>query len=141
MGVRLCNLRGHWVVLYFYPKDDTPGCTKEAGDFRDNDAALQAAWATVLGVSGDTEAAHQKFAARYELPSSSSSTTKSTAWHGRTAPGARRRTTAVRTKASRAQPFVISPQGRIASFGRRAKPGQHSADVLAWLREHASGAG
>ncbi len=60
--------KGHWVVLYFYPKDDTPGCTKEACSFRDNHAALEQAGATVIGVSADSAGSHQKFAEKYELP-------------------------------------------------------------------------
>ena len=67
-AVSLESLAGKWVVLYFYPKDDTPGCTQEACNFRDNYGALKAAGAVVLGVSGDTSASHSKFATKYELP-------------------------------------------------------------------------
>ena len=66
--VRLSDLRGRTVVLYFYPKDMTPGCTQEACDFRDRFAALQAAGAVLLGISPDTEASHRKFAAKHALP-------------------------------------------------------------------------
>jgi len=64
---RLDAYRGRWVVLYFYPKDDTPGCTTQACGFRDNLAALQAQGAVVLGVSANDAKAHRKFAAKYEL--------------------------------------------------------------------------
>ncbi len=56
------------VVLYFYPKDDTPGCTKESCSFRDSYAAFQDAGAEVIGISGDDMASHQAFAAKYQLP-------------------------------------------------------------------------
>jgi peroxiredoxin Q/BCP len=67
--VRLSDFRGSKaVVLYFYPKDDTPGCTKEACSFRDHYEAFQDAGAEVIGVSSDSEASHQKFAGKYQLP-------------------------------------------------------------------------
>lgn len=136
--VRLRDLRGHWVVLYFYPRDDTPGCTKEACNFRDNYAALQAAGATVLGLSADSEAAHQSFAAKYDLPfqlliddHEHSIARAYGAWgtktnYGRTYEGITRST------------FIISPQGRIARAWPRVKPDRHGEEVLAWLREHAA---
>jgi peroxiredoxin Q/BCP len=66
--VSLAALRGKHVVLYFYPKDDTPGCTTEACDFRDNLAQLTSAGAVVLGVSPDSVKSHVKFKAKFELP-------------------------------------------------------------------------
>ncbi|HAF24588.1 MAG TPA: peroxiredoxin, partial [Blastocatellia bacterium] len=66
--VRLKDLRGQKVVLYFYPKDDTPGCTKEACSFRDTFSAFKKRGIEVLGVSVDSEASHQKFTAKYKLP-------------------------------------------------------------------------
>ena len=66
--VKLSDFKGKYVVLYFYPKDNTPGCTTEACDFRDEHSALQKAGAVVLGVSPDGAASHQKFATKYELP-------------------------------------------------------------------------
>lgn len=63
----LKQYRGSWVVLYFYPKDMTPGCTQEACDFRDNLARLTSAGAVVLGVSADNEKRHQKFAVKESL--------------------------------------------------------------------------
>jgi peroxiredoxin Q/BCP len=65
--VRLKDLRGKTVVLYFYPKDDTPGCTREACAFRDSQAALKKKGVVVLGVSGDSLASHDKFKAKYKL--------------------------------------------------------------------------
>lgn len=66
-SVSLASLRGKVVVLYFYPKDDTPGCTKEACAFRDANHELQELGALVLGVSRDTIATHQKFTTKYDL--------------------------------------------------------------------------
>ncbi|HMF55778.1 MAG TPA: thioredoxin-dependent thiol peroxidase [Pyrinomonadaceae bacterium] len=66
--VKLSDLRGQKVVLYFYPKDDTPGCTKEACSFRDSFHELEEKKIKVLGVSLDNEESHQKFAGKYSLP-------------------------------------------------------------------------
>jgi thioredoxin-dependent peroxiredoxin len=66
--VSLSDFAGKNVILYFYPKDDTPGCTKEACGFRDDWSALKKANAVVLGVSADDGSSHQKFAAKYKLP-------------------------------------------------------------------------
>ena len=66
--VSLADFAGKNVILYFYPKDDTPGCTKEACGFRDDWKELQEANAIVLGVSADSGTSHQKFAAKYKLP-------------------------------------------------------------------------
>ena len=66
--ISLNELRGSKVVLYFYPKDDTPGCTREACSFRDTNAALQAAGIKILGVSADTVDSHRQFAEKFGLP-------------------------------------------------------------------------
>jgi peroxiredoxin Q/BCP len=66
--VKLSDLKGKKVILYFYPKDMTPGCTQEACDFRDSFARLGKAGAVVLGISKDSVASHQKFKAKHELP-------------------------------------------------------------------------
>src|SRR5687768_18233624 len=66
--IRLKDLRGKKVVLYFYPKDDTPGCTKEACSFRDAFSDFKKQGIEVIGVSTDSEASHKKFTAKYKLP-------------------------------------------------------------------------
>ncbi len=66
--LHLGDLKGHTVVLYFYPKDDTPGCTKEACDFRDANHVMQRRGIKVLGISADDEASHRQFAEKYSLP-------------------------------------------------------------------------
>jgi peroxiredoxin Q/BCP len=67
-SVSLKDFRGQKVVLYFYPKDDTPGCTKEACSFRDGFSKFKKRGITILGVSPDSEKSHQKFTAKYKLP-------------------------------------------------------------------------
>ncbi len=66
--INLKDYRGKWIVLYFYPKDDTPGCTVEACSFRDNYEVFKDAGAEVIGVSSDNTASHEKFASKYKLP-------------------------------------------------------------------------
>ena len=66
--VRLSELRGGWVVVYFYPKDDTPGCTAESCSFRDAHEDFTDAGATVIGISSDSVESHQRFAAKHGLP-------------------------------------------------------------------------
>jgi peroxiredoxin Q/BCP len=66
--VKLSDQRGHWVVVYFYPADDTPGCTAEACSFRDNYEDFTDAGATVIGISGDSVESHVKFADKHNLP-------------------------------------------------------------------------
>jgi peroxiredoxin Q/BCP len=134
--VSLASLRGSWVTLYFYPKDDTPGCTKEACNFRDNYGAIQAAMATVLGVSGDSQSSHEKFIAKYELPFSllvdadHGIAQAFGAWgikknYGKEYEGVIRST------------FIIDPAGKIARVWPRVKPDSHGAEVLAWLQANA----
>lgn len=66
--VAIKDFKGQHVIVYFYPKDDTPGCTKQACGFRDNYDALKDADAVILGISPDDEASHQKFVQKYDLP-------------------------------------------------------------------------
>jgi thioredoxin-dependent peroxiredoxin len=66
--VKLSDQRGHWVVVYFYPADDTPGCTAEACSFRDNYEDFTDAGAVVIGISGDSVESHVKFADKHQLP-------------------------------------------------------------------------
>ena len=130
------TLKGKWAVIYFYPKDDTPGCTREACNFRDNFGALKALGATVLGVSGDSEASHKKFAAKYELPFTLLVDTGNEvarafgAWgtksmYGKTYDGIIRST------------VVLNPEGRVAKVWPKVKPDTHGDEVLEWLKAHA----
>jgi thioredoxin-dependent peroxiredoxin len=128
--VKLSDFKGQKVVLYFYPKDDTPGCTKEACSFRDNYAELQKRGVVVLGVSADDQKAHQKFTAKYGLPFTLLSDPEHTmlekynAWveksmYGRTYMGIARIT------------YIINEDGKIAHIFSKVKPETHSQDVLA----------
>ncbi len=127
--VTLQSLRGKWVVLYFYPKDDTPGCTKEACAFRDNIDAFTAKNAVILGVSLNDEKAHNKFIQKYSLPFSlliDSDTSLSSAYEsyglkkfmGKEYMGITRNS------------FLIDPEGNIAKIYLKVKAEIHPVDVL-----------
>jgi len=132
--VALKDLLGKRVVLYFYPKDDTPGCTTEACEFRDNWRAVQAAGAVVLGVSPDDEGSHAKFRKKFDLPfpllvdADHAVASAYGAWgekqmYGRTYFGILRTT------------FLIDEQGRVARVFEKVKPAGHAAEVLDALGE------
>ena len=130
--VKLSDLRGKQVVLYFYPKDDTPGCTAQACAIRDAWGEFQRAGAVVLGVSPDGESSHSRFKEKYELPFTLlADTDHRTAeeygvwveknYGGKTYMGVERST------------FVIDEQGNVAKELRRVKPDTHADEVLAAL--------
>lgn len=130
----LAGQQGKWVVLYFYPKDQTPGCTTEACSFRDNIFAFEALGAVVLGVSLDDVASHEEFASKHSLPfpllaDVDGKVTRLYEVMGGFGP----------VKLAKRQTFLIAPDGRIARHYRKVDPEQHSAEVLADLR--ALGAG
>lgn len=131
--VTLKSFKGKQVVLYFYPKDDTSGCTKEACDFRDSLAPITKAGAVVVGVSKDGQAAHQKFIAKYGLPFALLSDEdaavctaygvyKEKSMYGRKYMGIERTT------------FVIDATGRIKALFRKVKVPGHVDDVLAAVK-------
>jgi len=130
--IALSDFRGKKVILYFYPRDDTPGCTKEACAFRDEFAAFKKKGAVVLGVSVDPVKAHDKFAAKFKLPF----TLVSDADHkiveaygvwgekrfmGRKYMGTHRVT------------FLVGPDGRIKKIWPQVKPEEHAQEVLGAL--------
>ena len=128
--VKLSALRGQKVVLYFYPKDDTPGCTREACSFRDSHSKLTRRGIKVLGISLDSEASHKKFAAKYDLPftllsdpersvSEAYGTYGEKKFMGRTYMGLHRMT------------FLIDEKGRIKKIFNKVKPEGHADEVLA----------
>ncbi|MDQ1706941.1 MAG: thioredoxin-dependent peroxiredoxin [Pyrinomonadaceae bacterium] len=127
--VRLKDLRGQKVVLYFYPKDDTPGCTREACSFRDAFAAFKKRGIEVLGVSVDSEASHKKFVAKYKLPftlladpdhkiADSYGVYGEKKFMGRTYLGVKRVT------------FLIDEKGKIKKVFEKVKPDEHASEVL-----------
>lgn len=131
--VSLAQLRGKPVVLYFYPRDDTPGCTTEACEFRDAWADVQRTGAVVLGVSPDTARSHQKFKSKFRLPfplladPDHRVAERYGAWGERSMYG-RKFQGILRTT------FVIGPDGRIRRVFERVKPKGHAAEVLESLR-------
>ena len=127
--VSLKDLRGQKVVLYFYPKDDTPGCTKEACSFRDDFAKFKKRSIAVLGVSPDSEKSHKKFETKYKLPFTLLADTDHAiaesygVWGekkfmGRTYTGVHRTT------------FLIDEKGKIKKVFEKVKPEDHASEVL-----------
>ena len=132
--VKLSDFKGKTVVLYFYPKDDTPGCTREACAFRDEHSALKKAGAVVLGVSPDSGPSHAKFAGKYKLPFplladiDHAVSEKYGAWgektlYGRKFMGITRST------------FLIDPSGKVARVWPKVKVDGHVDQVLEAIRE------
>ena len=130
--ISLESLRGKPVVLYFYPKDDTPGCTAQACGIRDAWGKFERAGAVVLGVSPDDERSHAKFKEKYELPFALLADTghstaeeygvwKEKSYAGKTYMGVERST------------FVIDADGNVAKVIRNVKPDRHADDALAAL--------
>lgn len=125
---------GQWVVLYFYPKDDTPGCTVEACQFRDTFPQFKRSQAVVFGVSVDTVKKHAKFATKYELPFTLLSDEEKKVvelygvwakkkFMGREYMGILRTT------------FLINPAGKIAKIYENVKPSSHAEEVLKDINE------
>jgi thioredoxin-dependent peroxiredoxin len=124
----LAEFRGKWLVLYFYPKDDTPGCTEQACKFRDDIFALTQLGAQVVGVSLDDSASHAEFARKYSLPfpllaDKNGVVTKS---YGALPEGSR--------YADR-YTFLISPEGKVAKIYTSVDTSRHSAEVIEDLRK------
>jgi peroxiredoxin Q/BCP len=129
----LSAYRGKPVILYFYPKDDTPGCTKEACNFRDDYSAYEKAGVTILGVSPDTVRSHAKFKAKFQLPfplladADHKVCDVYAVWGpkkfmGREYEGVLRTT------------YLIDAQGNIARVFENVRPAEHSAEVLEAVR-------
>lgn len=127
---RLADYRDRWLVLYFYPRDDTPGCTKQACSFRDDIARLRAADAEVVGVSVDSVESHAEFAAKHTLPFPLLADTEGTLAD---AYGALRTLGPIRM--ARRHTFLIDPQGRIAARFLDVDAERNSAQVLAALAD------
>lgn len=130
----LADFAGQTVVIYFYPKDDTPGCTKEACSFRDSYKDFRDAGVEIIGISPDTEESHQKFQQKYELPfillsdPDHAVCEKYGVWgvkknFGREYEGVYRTT------------FIIDPQGVIKRVFKNVKPSDHSQEVLQAMQE------
>jgi peroxiredoxin Q/BCP len=133
-SVSLKDFRGQKVVLYFYPKDDTPGCTKEACSFRDGFSKFKKRGINILGVSPDSEKSHQKFTAKYKLPFTLLADTDHSIadaygvygekkFMGRTYMGIHRTT------------FLIDEKGKIRKVFEKVKPDDHADEVLGAFSE------
>ena len=138
--VTLAAFRGRWVILYFYPKDDTPGCTKQACGIRDAWDAFRETGAAVYGVSPDSEGSHAKFKQKYGLPFTLLADPDHSlaeqygfwvekSFAGKKYMGIERST------------VVIGPDGTVTRVFRRVKPDQHAEQVLAVLRQPQAPAG
>src|SRR5713226_2230891 len=120
--IALKDYKGKWVVLYFYPRADTPGCTIEACSFRDSFKRVERIGAVVLGVSPDTPAAQKKFVDKFDLPFTL------------VADADKKMMGVARTT------FIIGPDGRIRHIFSKVKPEGHAEQVLGWLKEAQKGA-
>jgi peroxiredoxin Q/BCP len=131
---RLSDFRGRWVVLYFYPRDHTPGCTKEACAFRDLFPTFKRRGVVVLGVSTDSVRSHQKFAEKHQLPfplladEGKEVVRAYGVWGKKIFMG---RTTMGTHRIS----FLINPEGRVAKVYEKVKPEIHAEEVLRDLAE------
>lgn len=132
----LDQYRGQWVALYFYPKDDTPGCTTEACSFRDNIFAFEALNAVILGVSLDDVESHAEFAEKYSLPFSILADTDKQAAE---AYGVIMKIGPM--SLAKRESFLINPEGVIVKHYAKVNPNQHTEEVLADLRTLGAGAG
>ena len=130
---RLSDYRGRWVVLYFYPKDDTPGCTKEACGFRDQMGSLKALDAVVLGVSADDVESHKRFAEKYGLnfPLLADPERKVL---GAYAAWGQQNLSGKEVEGVLRQTFLIDPEGRIARVWRKVSPEGHALEVAEALK-------
>jgi peroxiredoxin Q/BCP len=123
------DYQDQWVILYFYPKDDTPGCTTEACEFRDNIFAFRDLNAQILGVSLDDSESHKDFSEKFSLPFPLLADTD-----GAIAAAYGVKTRMFGMMVAKRQTFIISPDGKIAKHYATVKPDEHPAEVLADLK-------
>lgn len=127
---KLSDYRGQWVLLYFYPKDDTTGCTAEACAIRDNYSQFSKAGIVVIGVSVDSVKSHGKFASKYELPFTILADEQKEvvrlygAWREKPMAGRK-------IMGTERMSLVINPDGKIVKTYEKVKPTEHAEEVLA----------
>lgn len=128
------DYHGKTIVVYFYPKDDTPGCTKEACSFRDDYSAFKEAGIEIIGISPDTIESHQKFSEKYDLPFTlladpDHEVSKSYEVWGQKKSFGREYEGIFRTT------FIVGPEGKIKRVFENVKPSEHSQEVLEEISE------
>lgn len=128
--VSLNDYKGKWAVLYFYPKDDTPGCTKEACQFRDDFKTLEALGAKVIGISIDDSFSHQKFAEKYNLPFPLLSDAS-----GEVANRYGALNNFLVIKLAKRYTYLINPQGKIAKIYLSVDTSKHSQEIIEDLKK------
>jgi peroxiredoxin Q/BCP len=121
----LSKMRGQWVVMYFYPKDETPGCTTEACNFRDNILSLRVKKAAVWGISVDNSKSHAEFSEHHKLPF-----TLLADIGGKVAGQYGSLLNMVIFKVAKRHSFIIDPQGKIAKIYRNVNPKSHVEQIL-----------
>ncbi len=126
---RLSDYAGRWLVLYFYPRDDTPGCTREACRFRDDIGVMGNLNAAVIGISVDNTQSHAEFALKYQLPFPLLSDPD-----GHTAAAYDSLLNLGVVRFARRHTFIIAPDGRIAARFDKVDPANHSREVASVLR-------
>jgi peroxiredoxin Q/BCP len=126
---RLSDYRGRWVVLYFYPRDDTPGCTMEACQFRDGLDQLHSMGADVLGISVDSPESHAQFAGKFSLPFPLLSDAD-----GGVARSYGSLLSLGPLQVAKRHTFIIDDYGKVAKIYRKVKPRGHGKEVLADIR-------
>ncbi len=127
---QLIDYKDKWVVLYFYPKDDTPGCTTEACNFRDDIIEIKALGAEVIGVSIDNAESHAKFAEKHGLPFTLLSDAD-----GAVAKSYGSLMSLGPLKLAKRHSFIINPQGKLAKIYRKVNPSSHSDEIIADLQK------
>ncbi|MEE9310399.1 MAG: peroxiredoxin [Cocleimonas sp.] len=121
----LSKMRGKWVVMYFYPKDETPGCTAEACNFRDNILSLRVKKAEVWGISVDNSQSHAKFSEHHKLPFTLLADPA-----GRVAKQYGALLNMIVFKIAKRHSFIVDPKGKIAKIYRNVNPQTHVAEIL-----------
>jgi thioredoxin-dependent peroxiredoxin len=130
----LSDYVGNWVLIFFYPRDDTPGCTTEACTLRDNFPRFEALDATIFGVSTDTVKSHSKFAGKYHLPFTLLADVDKTAHASYDAWGTKKFMGREYQGTHRIS-YLVDPSGKIAKIYGKVKPAAHAEEVLADLQE------
>ena len=131
---QLSDYKGKWVLLYFYPKDDTPGCTKEACSLRDNYAAFEKMGTIVLGVSTDSVKSHKKFEEKYGLPFPLLADEEKKVVEAYEVWGKKKFMGREYMGTNRVS-FLIDPTGKISKVYETVKPAEHAEEVLSDRKE------